>query len=298
MNDGLPGADTGRSASVRHRFVEAHGIRFHIAEAGEGPLVVLLHGFPEFWYSWRHQLPALADAGYHAVAPDMRGYNLTDKPRGGYNIESLVDDVAALVASLGEERAHVVGHDWGGIVAWQVAWRRPDIARSLVTMNAPHPTAFAEFARRNPRQLLLSSYMLFFQIPALPEWVLTRRDASAIASAFRRSAKHPEVFSAEDLEAYREAFLRPGAARSTINYYRQALRQGLTALPDSAITAPTLVLWGEDDPVLQFGMNERLGDFVNDLTMRRISDCGHWTQQEQAGVITSELIGWLQAHKG
>jgi pimeloyl-ACP methyl ester carboxylesterase len=294
MDGGASGVDPG----VRHRFVEARGIRFHIAEAGEGPLVVLLHGFPECWYSWRHQLPALAEAGYHAVAPDMRGYNLTDKPRGGYNIESLVDDVAALIAALGEERAHVVGHDWGGIVAWQVAWRRPEVVRSLVTMNAPHPTAFAAFARRNPRQLLLSSYMLFFQIPGLPEWALTRRDAGAIASAFRRSAKRPEVFSAGDLEAYREAFLRPGAARSTINYYRQALRQGRKALPDSPVTVPTLVLWGEDDPVLQFGMNERLGDFVNDLTIRRISDCGHWTQQEQASVITSELIGWLQGHQG
>ncbi len=282
--------------SAAHGFGEANGIRFHYVEQGTGPLVLLLHGFPEFWYSWRRQLPALAEAGFHAVAPDLRGYNLTDKPAGGYNIENLVEDVVELAHALGEGRAHVVGHDWGGIIAWQTAWRRPEFVRSLVTMNAPHPAAFARYVRRDPRQMLQSSYMLFFQAPRLAEWVLTRRDAAAIVTALRRSARHPEVFTAADIEAYRSAFLRPGVARCSLAYYRQAFRQRWKALPDSPIEVPALVLWGEDDPVLKRQMNDRLGEWVKDLTIRLILDCGHWTQQEQPDVVTGELIGWLRAH--
>ena len=282
------------TTETRHAFVEANGIRFHYVEQGEGPLVLLLHGFPECWYSWRMQLPALAAAGFRTVAPDLRGYNLTDKPAGGYNIEQLVDDVVALAAALGEERAHVVGHDWGGIIAWQLAWRRPEFVRSLTIMNAPHPAAFGRFLRRNIRQMLKSSYMFLFQIPRLPEWLLTRNRASAIAGAFVRSAGRPNVFSPDDLEMYREAFLRPGAARSTLAYYRRAIRQGPAAWPRGPILVPTLVLWGEADPVLQKGMNDRLTDWVKNLTYRPIPGCGHWTQQEAPEVVNRELVAWLR----
>lgn len=280
----------------RHHFIEANGIRFHVAEQGEGPLVLLLHGFPECWYSWRHQLPALAMAGFRAVAPDLRGYNLTDKPHDGYGIESLVADVEAIARALGAERAHVVGHDWGGIIAWQTAWRRPEFVRTLVVMNAPHPTAFARYARRAPGQMLRSSYMAFFQLPGVPEWALTRDRARAVASALRRSAHDPGVFSREELEVYREAFLRPGAARCALNYYREARRDGLRALPDTAIVVPTLVLWGQEDPVLGEEMNEELGDWVKDLTYRSIPECGHWTQQERPDVVNDELVRWLRMH--
>lgn len=277
----------------RHGFVEANGIRFHYAAQGEGPLVLLLHGFPECWYSWRHQLPALAGAGYRAVAPDLRGYNLSDKPRGGYHIESLVEDVVAIAGALGEERAHVVGHDWGGIIAYQVAWRRPEFTRSLVTMNAPHPSAFAAYVRRRPAQMLKSSYMLFFQVPRLAEWVLTRDGARATANAFVRSAKRRDAFTAADLAVYRGAILRPGAARCAINYYRQAFRQGRRALPSSPIERPALALWGVGDPVLERGMNDSLGQWVRDLTVRFIDDCGHWTQQERPEAVNEALVAWL-----
>jgi pimeloyl-ACP methyl ester carboxylesterase len=282
---------------IHHSFIEANGVRFHCAESGAGPLVLLLHGFPECWYSWRKQLPALAAAGYRAVAPDMRGYNLTDKPRHGYNIESLVDDVFALAAALGETRFQLVGHDWGAVVAWQAAWRRPDALRSLTIMNVPHPTAFAEYVRSSPSQMLKSSYMLLFQIPRLPEWVLTRNRAAAIASAFRRSAKRPDTFSKAELDVYREAFLRPGAATCTLNYYRQAIRQGRRALPDSPISVPTQVLWGVDDPVLKLDLNRDLAKWVTDLSFKPISDCGHWTQQEQPDVVNKELVEWLDRHR-
>jgi pimeloyl-ACP methyl ester carboxylesterase len=284
------------TSKPHHAFLEANGVRFHHAEQGQGPLVILLHGFPECWYSWRAQLPALAAAGFRAVAPDMRGYNLTDKPAGGYNIEQLTDDVAAIAAALGDEHAHVVGHDWGGIVAWQLAWRRPEFVRSLVVMNAPHPAAFVRYLRGNVRQMLKSSYMFLFQIPGLPERILTRKGAAAVAAAFRRNACRPGVFSPDDLDVYRDAMLRPGAARCTLAYYRQAIRQGPRAWPKSPVVVPTLVLWGEDDPVLQAGVNDRLGDWVNDLTFRPIADCGHWTQQEQPEAVNRELVAWLRSH--
>lgn len=285
---------------MRHRFVEANGVRFHLAEAGAGPLVLLLHGFPECWYSWRRQLPALAAAGYHAVAPDLRGYNLTDKPRGGYNIESLVADVAALIEALDEHEgsAHVVGHDWGGVIGWQTAWRRPERARTLVALNAPHPAAFAEHVRSHPFQLLASSYMLAMQIPHLPEWLLTRNDAAAVASALRRGAHRGSVFAPGDLEVYRRAMLRPGAAAAAINYYRQAIRQGTNVLPNTPITVPTLALWGIDDPLLQIGSNRGLRGRVADLTFKRIASCGHWTQQERPDAVNRELLAWLAARTG
>ncbi|HYM15891.1 MAG TPA: alpha/beta fold hydrolase [Dehalococcoidia bacterium] len=284
------------ASDLHHGFIEANGIRFHYAEQGDGPLVLLLHGFPECWYSWRFQLPALAAAGYHAVAPDLRGYNLSDKPRSGYGVATLAADVEAIGRAFGAERAHVVGHDWGGIIAWQTAWRRPAFVRTLVTMNAPQPAAFARYALRTPAQLLKSSYMFLFQVPRLPEWFLCRDNAAAIAKAFPRAAVRRDAFTAADLAFYREAFLRPGVARSALNYYRQAVRQGFGALPTSPVVMPALVLWGEGDPVLNAAMNDRLGDWARNLTYRPIPDCGHWTQQERPDIVNAELVAWLGAH--
>jgi pimeloyl-ACP methyl ester carboxylesterase len=282
-------------SEVRHRFVTVNDVRLHVAEQGEGEPVILLHGFPECWYSWRYQLPVLAENGYRAIAPDMRGYNLSDKPTQGYDVDTLADDVAALAHALCGRQAlvHLAGHDWGGGVAWQVAWRYPGLLRSLTIMNAPHPALFARSARRSPRQMLRSSYMFFFQAPALPEWLLTRGDAGAVATAFRRSAYRRDAFSDEDLDVYRRAMLRPGAATATLSYYRQVLLSGRRRFPTGPIDTPTLVLWGMDDPVLPFSLNDGLGDWVKDVTIVPISACGHWTQQEQPGVVTREVLGWL-----
>src|SRR5690242_12831972 len=151
------------------RFVDVGEVRLHVADAGNGPLVVLLHGFPEFWYTWRRQIPALAQAGFHAVAPDMRGYNLSDKPAGvrAYRVPALVEDVAGLIRACGAARATVIGHDWGGLVAWAFAMEHPEMLDRLVILNSPHPRAMAR-AIRTPRQFLKSWYMMFFQIPWLP----------------------------------------------------------------------------------------------------------------------------------
>ncbi len=164
-----------------HHFASVNGIRLHYVEAGTGPLVILLHGFPEFWYSWRHQLTALSEAGFRVVAPDQRGYNESDKPAGvsAYRIENLTADIAALVRHLGEPSAHIVGHDWGGVVAWHLPLHHPGLVRRLVILNAPHPALFVQALSR-PAQLLRSWYIFFFQLPWLPEWALRRRNFAGL----------------------------------------------------------------------------------------------------------------------
>ena len=206
---------------MNHLFVEANGLRFHALAAGpsSGPLVLLLHGFPEYSRSWRHQLPALARAGYRAVAPDLRGFAQTDK-RGPYDLATLVEDLAALVRALGRDRAAVVGHDWGGAIAWMAAHRRPEVVERLAVLNAPHPAAIAREIVRNPRQLARSAYVLAFLIPRLPERLLTARRAWAVAAILRAGARVKSAWAPEELERYRQAFLEPGAARSALGYYR------------------------------------------------------------------------------
>ena len=228
-----------------------NGIRLHWVEQGSGPLVVLLHGFPEFWYSWRHQIPALA-GHFRVVAPDLRGYNLSEKPARGYDVETLTNDVRALVEHLGEERAVIVGHDWGGAIAWAYAVLYPDAIDRLVVMNAPHPARFLEVVRR-PRQMLRSWYMLFFQLPVLPELALGANRSWLIAQALRSSAVNKEAFSDEDLDRFREAMSRPGALTGALNYYRGLVRGAVRVRDlsrEAFVRCPTLLLWGEQDVAL------------------------------------------------
>jgi epoxide hydrolase 4 len=203
------------------------GIRLHYVEAGEGPLVVLLHGFPEFWYGWRCQIPALAQAGLRVVAPDMRGYNLSDKPPGwrAYGIDLLTGDIADVIRDLGEERAYVVGHDWGAAVAYATAMRHPEVVRRLAILNAPHPARMLE-GFRTLRQLRKSWYMFFFQLPVLPERALAR-DGFALAKRALRAGSAPGSFSDEDLGRYVDAWSQPGAADRDV----QLLPGGLPPVP-------------------------------------------------------------------
>jgi pimeloyl-ACP methyl ester carboxylesterase len=265
-----------------------NGIRIHWVEQGRGPLVVLLHGFPEFWYSWRRQIPVLAER-FRVVAPDLRGYNLSEKPRSGYDVETLTDDVLALVHYLGEERAYIVGHDWGGLLAWIFAIRFPEATRKLVVMNAPHPARFQELVRR-PRQFLRSTYVLFFQLPRVPELILGANHGWLIGKMLQRSAVEKDAFSAEDLRRYREASSRPGALTGGLNYYRAAR---LNRLPqDQTVRVPTLLLWGVHDPALGRELTEGLERWVPDLTVQHL-DCGHWTQQEAPEEVNRHLLGFL-----
>ena len=276
-----------------HREGIINGIRLHWMEQGSGPLVLLLHGFPEFWYSWRAQIPALAER-FHVVAPDLRGYNTSEKPPTGYDLATLTDDVVALIDAFGAERAHIVGHDWGGVIAWAAAMRFPQRTDRLVVLNAPHPMRFQEVIR-TPRQLLRSSYAFFFQLPLLPEALLGANRCWLLARGMQRSAVVKEVFTGDVLDRYREAMSRPGALRAALAYYRASFRER-NRLPrivgDGTVRAPTLLLWGVHDQALGKELTEGLERWVPDLRVVYL-DCGHWTQQERPKEVNRHLLEFL-----
>jgi pimeloyl-ACP methyl ester carboxylesterase len=288
-------AATTSSLDVAHGEVDVGtGVRLHYAEAGEGPLVVLLHGFPAFWYSWRHQIPALAAAGFHVVAPDMRGYNLSDKPSGwrAYDTDLLADDIAGLIRHFGVERAHIVGHDWGAMVAYTVAMRHPDMVERLAILNAPHPARLLA-AFRTLRQLKKSWYIFLFQIPCAPERLLARDDFSFAKRSLRAGAS--KAFSDGDLELYVEAWSQPGALTGMINYYRAALRRWPRAAPSkmSPIQASTLVIWGERDSYLGAELAEPESRWVPNVRVERLPNSAHWVQLDAPERVNELLIGFL-----
>lgn len=270
------------------------GIRLHYVEAGEGPLVVLLHGFPEFWYSWRRQIPALAQAGYRVVAPDMRGYDLSDRPQDwrAYETGLLASDIAGLVKHFGEHSAHVVGHDWGAAVAYTVAMRHPEMVRRLAILNVPHPTRMLE-GFRTLRQLRKSWYMFFFQIPRLPEHLIARDDFSFAKRSLRADSK--DAFTDEDLERYVEAWSQPGALTGMINYYRAALRRSprKTMSLMKPIEAPTLVIWGMRDRHLGSELAEPSQEWVPNVRVERIAEATHWVQHDAAERVNELLISFF-----
>ncbi|HTA15165.1 MAG TPA: alpha/beta hydrolase [Solirubrobacteraceae bacterium] len=270
------------------------GVLLHYVEAGEGPLVVLLHGFPEFWYSWRRQIPVLAQAGFHVVAPDMRGYDLSDKPQGwrAYDAGLLADDIAGLIRSFGEKDAYVVGHDWGAAVAYTVAMSHPEVVRRLAILNVPHTARMLE-GFRTLRQLRKSWYMFFFQIPKLPEYLIGRDDFSFAKRSLRSDSK--DAFSDEDLERYVEAWAQPGALTGMINYYRAALRRSprKTLAQMRPIEAQTMVIWGMRDRHLGSELAEPASEWVPNLRMERIPEATHWVQHDAPERVNELLIDFL-----
>jgi pimeloyl-ACP methyl ester carboxylesterase len=278
-----------------HRYANLGGLRLHYVEAGEGPLVVLLHGFPEFWYSWRHQLPALAAAGFHAVAPDMRGYNLSAKPRrvAGYRMGHLTRDVAGLIQACGAERATVVGHDWGGGVAWGFAMRYPQLLDRLAILNCPHPVPFLR-ALRTPRQLRKSWYIFFFQLPWLPEASFRARDFEGLRETFRREPTRPGAFSEADVDRYVEALARPRALTSAISYYRAFVQHGLAERRLlRRIDAPVLVIWGERDRYLGKELADPPRAWVPHARVERLPAASHWVQEDQPERVNRLLQQFL-----
>ena len=259
--------------------VDVGGLRLHYAQAGpaDGTPVILLHGFPEFWYSWRYQLPALAAAGYRAIAPDQRGYNLSGK-QGPYDIETLTDDIAHLQDALGLTSSHIVGHDWGGAVAWAFAARYPRRTRRLAILNAPHLNAYQDALLRHPMQLLKSWYILFFQLPDLPEWVLRRRDYSSLERSLAQV--DPTHMTPADIARYKQSWGQPGALTAMLGWYRamglRAARQ--PRLPRLDITVPTALIWGLGDPYLDRACNATLRRYVSDLRIHYLHGAGHWVQ--------------------
>lgn len=270
------------------------GVRLHYVEAGEGPLVVLLHGFPEFWYSWRRQITPLAEAGFHVVAPDMRGYNLSDKPQSwrAYDTSLLAQDIAGLIRSFGEQSADVVGHDWGAAVAYAVAMYHPEVVRRLAILNVPHPARMLE-GFRTLKQLRKSWYMFFFQIPRLPEYMARRNEFAVGKRSLRADSK--KAFSDEDLERYVEAWSQPGALTGAVNYYRAALRRspGKALAQMKPIEAQTLVIWGMLDRHLGSELAEPAPEWVPNVRVERIPDATHWVQHDAPERVNELLVEFL-----
>jgi pimeloyl-ACP methyl ester carboxylesterase len=277
---------------MEHCFLELPHVRLHAVTAGSGPLVVLLHGFPEFWYSWRQQIPALAAAGYRVIAPDLRGYNTSDKPAGvrEYAMDRLVEDVVQLMERESKGPAFLVGHDWGGVIAWRCAALHPGLIRKLAILNAPHPTSYRRLLWRSPRQWLRSGYVGMFQFPWLPELVLRGGDYWLIERALRRQPGS-NVFTEEDIAAYKEALRVPGALTSALNYYRAAVRHSRWLYTEpQQVALPTLLIWGERDPYLSSKLTRNLDSLVPHLRIERLATIGHWVQNEAARTVNALLL--------
>ena len=282
------------NADVQTSVLSANGLRLNCAEAGpsDGPLVVLLHGFPEFWWGWRRQIPAFAGAGLRVMAPDQRGYNLSDKPTGAraYGLDTLAADVVALLHARGRDRCRLVGHDWGGLVAWWVATRHPEAVERLAILNAPHPAVLGAYARRHPRQALRSAYVGLFQLPALPERLLAAADFALLRRALVTSSRRG-TFADADLAVYARAWSQPGALTAMLNWYR-ALPQR-PRVPDPQVAAPTLVLWGERDQALEPGLAEASLSVCADGRKIAFPHATHWLHLEVPDEVNGALLAFL-----
>ena len=285
---------------IRTRTIQANGLTFAIDEAGDGDdVALLLHGFPESRRSWRAQLPALAGQGWRAVAPDLRGYGGSSRPAGraAYRMDELLADVGGLFDALGARRRLLIAHDWGGVIAWVFAIDQVRPLDGLVIMNAPHPAAYLDYLRGHPTQWAKSWYVLFFQLPWLPEALTLAQDARTVRRAFSATAANPAAFPPELLDHYAKAAQAPGAMTAMINYYRaNAAELGRWGPGKAAVIAtPTLVVWGEQDPFLSVGLVDATRPYVRDLTVERLAHCAHWVQQEDPEGVNQRLAGWMAA---
>jgi epoxide hydrolase 4 len=275
---------------LREGYADVGDVRLHYVEAGEGPLVVLLHGFPEFWFGWRLQIAPLVAAGFRVVAPDTRGNNLSSKPGGvdAYTVDKLADDINGFIRSLGAESAMVVGHDWGGSIGWAMAMSHPEVVDRLVILDAAHPRRLNE-ALRTPAQLKRSWYFFFFQPPDLPERSVRSRNWHFFRN-FLRDARPP--YAQEEMDRYIEAWSQPGAATAMLNYYRAAVRK--PSPPIRPVSAPTLVIWGQRDRYLGRKLAEPHHDDVPNLDhVERLPDASHWVHHDAAGRVNQLLIDFL-----
>jgi pimeloyl-ACP methyl ester carboxylesterase len=282
------------TTELREGFAELGDVRLHYVEAGQGPLVVLLHGFPEFWYAWRQQIEPLAAAGFHVVAPDMRGYNTSSTPEGvhAYDTGPLTGDIRDLIHERGAETAMLAGHDWGGSVAWATAMAHPEVVDRLAILNAAHPRKLSE-GLHHPGQLRRSWYFFFFDLPDLPESVV-QANRWHFFRHFLRDAR--PAFTPEQTDRYIEAWSQPGAATGMINYYRSSVRtppkQAAAAI--RPIKAPTLVIWGERDRYLNPDLAEPHSDDVPNLVgVERLPNASHWVHHDEADRVTQLLTGFF-----
>jgi epoxide hydrolase 4 len=284
---------------LREGYSDLSEARLHYVEAGDGPAVVLLHGFPEFWYGWRHQIPPLVAAGFRVIAPDLRGYNLSSKPAevSAYQPGRLAADVRELIAERGASRAFLAGHDWGAAVAWLTAMAHPGVVERLAILNVPHPRRMLDALRRPNQQLARSWYMFFFQLPWLPEQAVRAGNWSSFRRDFEHDAR-PGAFTPADIDRYREAWSQPGAATATINWYRASMRGRFSRKAGAdlrPVQAPTMVIWGERDRYLGADLAEPdRADVPNLQRVVRLPDASHWVQHDEPERVSGLLIDFFE----
>ena len=284
------------ATTITHADLRVNGVRLHVAQAGSanGKPVILLHGFPEYWGGWKHQIPALAAAGYRVWAPDQRGYNLSDKPVGidAYVLDELAADVAGLIQAMGVEKVFLVGHDWGAAVAWWTALHYPHLLQKLVILNVPHPIVMRRTLSGNWRQTLKSWYMFFFQIPWLPETLMTVNNASGATQMMAGSSK-PTTFSDEEMADYRKAWLQPGAFTGMINWYRALMRRQPQSPPSYRVSVPTLMIWGKNDIALSSEMAQPSIDLCDNGRLVFLENATHWVQHDEPEEVNRLLLEFL-----
>jgi pimeloyl-ACP methyl ester carboxylesterase len=286
--------DGGRS--VENLSFENGDVRLHAIAAGpkDGPVVVLLHGFPEFWYSWHRQIEPLAAAGFRVIVPDQRGYNLSSKPVGvsSYAMPELVSDVIAIADQLGKKKIFLAGHDWGAAVAWSTALLHPQRIAGLAVLNVPHPSVMRRFLSTRPRQFLRSWYMFFFQLPRLPEALFSAFNFRAGSRSLLRSSR-PGTFSAGDLDQYRAAWSQPGALTAMINWYRALFRTRIK-FQNKTVRVPTRILWGERDDFLLTEMAHESLRYCTSAELFTFANATHWLQHEEPARVSKLLIDFFR----
>ncbi len=280
-----------------HHMIQTNGVNLHVVQAGpeDGPLVILLHGFPEFWYGWRHQIPYLVEKGYRVWIPDQRGYNISDKPKDikSYNLDQLAADINGLIEATGREKVYLVGHDWGGAVAWWTVLKYPQRIQKLVILNAPHPEVSARTMRHDPEQRRKSRYFLFFQLPWLPE-MLSSANNWRVAVESLISSSAPGTFTDEDFEYYREAWSQPGAFASMLNWYRAAIQAQPSSPPSPRVSVPTRILWGAQDSFLIREAPKMSLEFLDNGELTYFESASHWLQHEEAERVNQSLSEFLR----
>lgn len=277
------------------KFIDANGIRIHYLTAGNGPPVVLLHGFPESSYAWRHQIPALANH-FRVITPDLRGYGQTDKPPNisNYKMSTLVADTIGLIHALGYDKTHIIGHDWGGAIAWNIALNEPHVIDHLAVLNCSHPQKMARALRSNYRQMLRSWYIFFFQLPYLPEFLIKINLRHLLEDIFTGSIIRKDAINDEVLDVYQKNLQKPEAISSALNYYRAALRYPNRESKLKKITVPTLLIWGENDTALGKELTYDMESlFSGPFQLKYIPNCSHWVNEEQPEIVNQLLLDFL-----
>ena len=287
----------GIDPTIRFSFVPSNGVTLHCAEAGpsDGPLIILLHGFPEFWFAWRDYFGPLARRGFHVVAPDQRGYNLSAKPLGAdaYRLQVAAGDVFGLADAFGRERFHVVGHNWGAAVAWTMASGGSSRLMSAAMLQAPHPAIWLRAIRTDPDQRQKSRYVQMLRLPWLSEMALKIGNYSALARAFKTSTR-PEAFPPEALEAYREAWRQPGAITAMLNWYRALFVDEPRTPAPGSLTTPALVLWGDRDEFAAPRLADDSAALCAKAELRHLPRASHWTIHDAPEVVQEAVMDLLR----